>query len=523
MYLVTAEQMQAMDRETIEGFGIPGRVLMENAGRGAFDFLKELFPDLGSKTVCVLAGPGNNGGDGFVVARYLVQMGVKTEVFVFAPRKKIPGDALANLTLVETLVKESPQATLTEVLDLERLDSIMPQMTQADIMVDALLGTGLNSNVRGVFKTVIERVNALSCPVLSIDIPSGLNADTGTVRGTAIQAHATATFAFAKAGHFLFPGKTLTGRLRIVDIGIPLFISKPMALKLKVVEHREVAALFAPRPQDSHKGDFGHLLVVAGSTGKTGAAALTANAAMAMGAGLVTLGIAETLNPVMEIKVTEPMTVPLEESRPGHLSDGCFDTLKALARQKRALALGPGLGTDPATGRLVKRIITELDLPMVVDADGLNAIADDPGILKKARAPLILTPHPGEMARLCQTTPQQIQANRIDAAADFAATFKVIVVLKGAATLIALPDGQTRLCPTGNPAMASAGMGDVLTGMIAALLAQGFSPENAAVAGTFLHGLAGDILARQYRGAGFVATDLISTIPAAVHGEGPWN
>lgn len=523
MYLVTAKQMQAMDKETIEEFGIPGRVLMENAGRGAFDFLKELFPDLGSKEVCVLAGPGNNGGDGFVVARYLVQMGVKTQVFLFAPRKKIAGDALANLALLETLVKVSPHGALTEILDMDGVDSIRTEMAQADIMVDALLGTGLNSDVRGLFKTVIERINALPCKVLSIDIPSGLNADTGTARGTAIQAHATATFAFAKAGHFLFPGKALTGKLRIVDIGIPPFICSGITPRLKVLAHREVTQLFPKRKHDAHKGNFGHLLVIAGSTGKTGAAALTANAAMAMGTGLVTLGVAETLNPIMEMKVTEPMTFPLAESTPGHLSERCFDALNGLARQKDAMALGPGLGTVPATQRLVKKIIQELALPMVVDADALNAIADDPGILKKARAPLILTPHPGEMARLCKTTPKQIQANRLEAAADFAATFNLIVVLKGAATLIALPDGRTHLCPTGNPAMASAGMGDVLTGMIAALLAQGFSPENAAVAGTYLHGLAGDILARQYKGAGFAASDLVGTIPAAVNGEGPWN
>ena len=285
--------------------------------------------------------PATTGGDGFVVARYLVQMGVKTEIFIFAPKKKITGHALANLTLLETLIKASPQGTLTEILDMDGVDSIRTEMAQADIMVDALLGTGLNSDVRGLFKTVIERVNALACPVLSIDIPSGLNADTGTARGTAIKAHATATFAFAKAGHFLFPGKALTGRLRIIDIGIPPFISDPMALKLRVVEHWEVAELFAPRAQDAHKGDFGHLLVIAGSTGKTGAAALAANAAMAMGAGLVTLGVAASLNPVMEIKVTEPMTVPLEESTPGHLSDTALTPSKPLHSTRVPWPWGP--------------------------------------------------------------------------------------------------------------------------------------------------------------------------------------
>lgn len=523
MYLVTAKQMQAMDRETIQEFGIPGRVLMENAGRGAFDFLKELFPDLESKRAAVLAGPGNNGGDGFVVARYLMQMGVRTDVFLFAPRERIAGDSLSNLKLLETLVKVCPQGSLTEISDMESLNRIDDNLARADLMVDALLGTGLTSDVRGVLKTAIDRVNALACKVLSIDIPSGLNADTGCVQGTAIKAFATATFAFAKAGHFLFPGKTLTGRLRIVDIGIPPFVRKKFNPGLRVVQHREVARLFPPREPDAHKGNFGHLLVVAGSTGKTGAAALTANGAMAMGAGLVTVGIPASLNPIMEIKVTEAMTFPLEESVKGHLSDTCFDTLKTLAQQKSAMAIGPGLGTDRATQALVRRVIAELTIPLVIDADGLNALADDPDILKKARSPIILTPHPGEMARLCQTTTEKIQASRLEWAADFAGKFNLIVVLKGAPTLLALPDGRTCLCPTGNPGMATAGMGDVLTGMIAALAARGFPLEKAALAGVFLHGLAGDILAHQYGGPGFTASDMICAIPAAVNGEPPWN
>lgn len=512
-----------MDKETIEEFGIPGRVLMENAGRGAFDFLKELFPDLESKRVSVLAGPGNNGGDGFVVARYLIQMGVKTEVFLFAPKKRVTGDALSNIELLETLVKVCPNGTLTEIRDLESLSRIDDSLIKADLMVDAILGTGLTSDVRGILKTAIERVNTLNCKILSIDIPSGLNADTGFTQGTAIKAFATATFAFAKAGHFLYPGKTLTGRLKIVDIGIPPFIREKFNPGLKVIQHREVARLFPQREPDAHKGKFGHLLVVAGSTGKTGAAALTANGAMAMGAGLVTVGIPASLNQVLEIKVTEAMTFPIEESVAGHLSDLCFDALKELVQQKNALAIGPGLGTEKATKALVRRVITEFTIPLVIDADGLNALADDPDILKKAQSPIILTPHPGEMARLCQTTTEKIQQNRLGWAADFAAKFNLIVVLKGAPTIIALPGGRTYLCPTGNPGMATAGMGDVLTGMIAALVARGLPLDKAAVSGVFLHGLAGDILADQYRGPGFTACDMIRAIPAAMNGGIPWN
>ncbi len=519
MYLVTAQEMQDMDRETIEEFGIPGRVLMENAGRGSVDMLVRLFPYMNSKRVCVLAGRGNNGGDGFVVARYLIQMGVKTDLFLLSQRSKVTGDALANLKLVEKLVEKHPNASLTEVPDLAGFDRVKPRIVHADLIVDAILGTGLKDNVRGFFKTVIQTVNQFSCPRFSIDIPSGLNADTGRPCGVAINACATATFAFAKPGHFLLPGKELTGELEVVEIGIPPFILEKYDPKIELVEARDVAALFPPRKLETHKGSFGHLAIVAGSTGKTGAAALTANAAMAMGTGLVTLGIPASLNTAMEPQVTETMTFPLAETVPGQLSDNAMDELKQLAREKTAMALGPGIGTAPATQALVRKIITGIDLPLVIDADGLNAIAEDPGILKTVQTPMVITPHPGEMARLCSTTTQEIQTNRLETAQRFAGEFNVIVVLKGAGTIIALPNGRAYISTTGNPGMASAGMGDVLTGMIAGLAAQGFSMEEAAVAGVYIHGLCGDRLARERGGFGFVASEMIRAIPFVIHGD----
>ncbi|MCP4118104.1 MAG: NAD(P)H-hydrate dehydratase [Desulfobacteraceae bacterium] len=519
MYLVTAQEMQDMDRETIEEFGIPGRVLMENAGRGSVDMLVRLFPYINSKRVCVLAGRGNNGGDGFVVARYLIQMGVKTDIFLLSQRSKVTGDALANLELAEKLVEKYPDATLTEVPDLESFDRVKPRIVHGELIVDAILGTGLNSDVRGYFKTVIQTVNELSCPIFSIDIPSGLNADTGLPWGVAINAFATATFAFAKAGHFLLPGKELTGELEIVDIGIPPFIREQFDPKLTLVESRDVAKLFPLRQLHAHKGNFGHLAVVAGSTGKTGAAALAANAAMTMGAGLVTLGIPASLNPAVEPQVTETMTFPLAETVPGQLSDTAMEELKQLAEGKTAMALGPGIGTAPATQALVRKIISEIDLPLVIDADGLNAIAEDPGILKTVQSPMVITPHPGEMARLCKSSTREIQADRLGTARRFAKEYNVIVVLKGAGTIIALPNGRAFLSTTGNPGMASAGMGDVLTGMIASLAAQGMALEDAAVAGVYIHGLCGDRLARERGGFGFVASEMIRAIPFAIHGD----
>lgn len=521
MYLVTAEEMRKMDQETIDSFGIPGRVLMENAGRGAFEMVVDLFPDLSSRRVCVLAGRGNNGGDGFVVARYLIQMGADTSIFLLSTREKLKGDALTNFSLLEKLIRETGRGTITQVPDLDAFKAHETTFIHQEIFVDAILGTGLSSDVRGFFKDVIQKMNRLARPIFSIDIPSGLNADTGRPMGCAVKARATATFAFAKIGHILFPGREYTGRLKIINIGIPPFIADRKAPMCRLMEEDKILSLFESRPMDSHKGSFGHLLVVAGSQGKTGAAALGANAAMASGAGLVTLAIPQSLNSCVEPQVTETMTHPLPDQGRGYLPAGAFDQIADLAAARNALAVGPGLGTHRETIRLVNKLIREIHLPMVVDADGLNALADDLEGLKKRKAPTILTPHPGEMARLTGLSTTAIQEDRTATAQDFARAHNVILVLKGAATIVALPDGTLHICPTGNPGMASGGMGDLLTGMAGAFLAQGMTPENAAMAAVFLHGRCGDILAREIAPSGFTASMMIPVIPRAVHGERP--
>ena len=513
MYLVTAKQMQQMDKETIESFGIPGRILMENAGRGAVEMMFKHYLDMDSKKVCVLAGSGNNGGDAFVIARYLIQKGITTNTLIISPRMKIKGDALANLELLEKLYKESDLGHIKIISDVEALYGQTNLIRHTSLFVDGILGTGLNSDVRGLFKEVINMINRTKKPVFSIDIPSGLNADTGMPMGTCIKAEATATFAFAKAGHMIYPGKSFTGKLGIVDIGIPGFISDRFKPLLHMTENKMLRPLFPPRNPDGHKGSFGHLLVIAGSVGKTGAAALASNAAVACGTGLVTLGIAESLNSSMEPQVIEPMTYPLPETKNGFLSEAAMEIILELAENKTAIALGPGLCTKETTKRLIKKIIKEIDLPMILDADALNSIKDDPFILKKRNGKTIITPHPGEMARLTRQSGSEVQADRIKCASTFALKFNTIVVLKGAATITALPDGQAFICPTGNPGMASGGMGDVLTGIISGLAAQGFSLENSAIAGVHLHGACGDKLA-DYRGAyGFRASELIHVLP----------
>ncbi|WP_300462077.1 NAD(P)H-hydrate dehydratase [Desulfobacula sp.] len=517
MILVTANQMQDMDRQTIESFGIPGRVLMETAGRGAFDFLIRKFGLLHAKKIAVMAGRGNNGGDGFVMARLLMEKGIPVTVFLLSPKHKVAGDAKNNMDLVEKLCDRSPACSLIEIPDAEAFEHHKTKMLHHDFFIDALLGTGLNSAVRGIFKAAIELMNASPNPVFSVDIPSGLHSDTGQPQGVAVKADATATFAAAKRGQILYPGQTYTGDLAVIDIGIPHFIAREKNISLSVMEKKDIAAWFHPRGFQTHKGSYGHLLVIAGSVGKTGAAALCANAAMRCGTGLVTLGVAQSLNPIMESLVLEPMTCPLPEREKGYLSDHCLAEIQTLLTGKQALALGPGLGTRAGTRQLVQALIQTSEVPLILDADALNGIADTPDVLNEKKVPAVITPHPGEMARLCGVTVSEIQADRIGRASKFARAFDTLVVLKGAQTIVSLPDGRSYVCPTGNPGMACGGMGDVLTGMIAGFCAQGFSPEQASLAGVYIHGLCADHLSRDMGRFGFLATDMVQRIPRTIH------
>ena len=513
MYLVTSREMREMDRKTIEEFGLPGQLLMENAGRKALDMLFERFPERVSKKIGILVGPGNNGGDGLVMARYLLQMGKKVTTFVLTSRDKIKGDALSNLILLETLCQQKKGNHLFFIPDNDTFERFKARICRQDLFVDGMLGTGLNTPVRGFFKEVITAVNATNCPILSLDIPSGLDADTGMPLGVCIKATATATFGFAKAGLFLGEGRQFSGHLGIMDIGIPDYIATQPPPQLQVTEAPCIAPLFPPRPPHDHKGNWGHVLIIAGSRGKSGAAILAANAAVAAGTGLVTLGIPQSINDIVETATLEAMTAPLDSAGKAHLTLAALDPLLELSQDKSALALGPGLGTHEETQKLVTALVKESNRPLVLDADGLNCIAHDPSLLKQRKAPTTLTPHPGEMARLTGLSSREIQADRLGVARQFAARYKVILVLKGAGTLTALPDGTTFFCPTGNPGMASGGMGDVLTGIIAGLTAQGMAPEDAARAGAFLHGRCADFLAQTKGPWGFKASDLITALP----------
>ncbi|MBC2714703.1 MAG: NAD(P)H-hydrate dehydratase [Desulfobacteraceae bacterium] len=513
MHLLTADEMREMDRQTIESFGLPGRVLMENAGRGAARVLMKKYPDLSSKRVAIAAGRGNNGGDGFVIARYLAHAGIHVTVYLLSESSHLAGDAADNFNLLAPL-----NITVKEITSEENFNQVKSEMAHHHIWVDAILGTGLNSEVKSFFKSVINYINRLNRPVLSVDIPSGLHTDSGKPCGTCIRADITATFAFPKIGHILLPGAVYSGELYIIDIGIPPHIVENVPPQHHLISKDTIKQLIRPRACDIHKGGTGHVLVIAGSPGKTGAAVLTAMSALRTGAGLVTLGIPKSLNPIVESQAVEIMTVPLPETETGMHSDETIETILGLLEDKKCLALGPGMGTDTKTKQLVHFLIKECPVPMVIDADGLNNLAENPDILHSRKSEIILTPHPGEMARLVNTTPKDVQENRMAFAKEFATNYNVHLVLKGARTLTAHPDGHICINPTGNPGMASAGMGDVLTGMIAGFLSQGYSSRAATQLAVYLHGDAADKLAAQKGPYGYIASDIMDKLPEAIGG-----
>jgi len=382
------------------------------------------------------------------------------------------------------------------------------RLAAAAAVVDALFGTGLNAPVAGVAGAAIEAINACGEPVLAVDIASGLSADSGRPLGAAVRATVTATFGHPKVGQLLYPGVEHTGLLAVVDIGIPAEALAAVAPRVTLLENHEVGALLPPRRRDAHKGDFGHVLVVAGSRGKTGAALLAAGGAARAGAGLTTLAVPATLQPVLEAQVREAMTAALPDT-----SDGA--ALDALLAGRAAVVCGPGLGQAAETRALVAHVIRRSSAPLVLDADGLNAVAGT-GLLRARAGPTVVTPHPGEMARLLGADTARVQADRLGAARAFACAERVVVVLKGARTIVAAPDGAGAICPAGNPGMASGGTGDVLAGVIGGLMAQGLAPYAAASLGVFAHGASGDAVAARQGEVGLLAGDLLAELPATL-------
>ena len=508
MLLVTAAQMQRLDRRAIEEFAIPGLILMENAGRGVCDLIHRHFAARLHQGVTVLAGPGNNGGDGFVIARHLHQAGVKVKILALVSGEKFKGDALTNYGILKKL-----GLPITECLDSASLSAVSGPIKRSGLIVDAIFGTGLTREVTGRFARSIEMANEGPAPIMAVDIPSGLSADTGRPLGTTIRADITATMALAKIGLVLHPGADYVGDLHVVEIGIPRSAINEAGIKTELFDEESFRTVLRPRPATGHKGTFGHILILAGSEGKTGAAALSAHGALRSGAGLVTLGCPSGIQPVLAQKLTEAMVEGLPETRSGTLSREAMPVIESMLEKREALAMGPGLGLGRETRALACQLIEAVPVPAVVDADALTALGTDHGPVRRAKGPRVLTPHPGEMARLLGCTTAEVQHDRMAAALSLAHSSGAIVVLKGARTVIAAPDGKISINSTGNPGMGAGGMGDTLTGIIGGLLAQGYAVWDAARISVFVHGRAADQMAKLRGNWGYLASEVADWIP----------
>jgi NAD(P)H-hydrate epimerase len=506
--------MRRADRRTIEEIGLPGPVLMENAGAAVAAAIRQRFPD--ARRVVVLCGKGNNGGDGFVVARRLRAAGA--EALLLGRKKDVRGDARTHLQACER-----SGGRVREVADAAAWSAARESVFAADVLVDALLGTGLRAAPSGLAAegiTELARRAEAGVPVVAVDIPSGVCADAGTADGPTVPATVTVTFAAPKWGHVLSPDCERSGELVIADIGIPPEALAGVQPTLFLLEDGDAAAAFPPRPAAAHKGHFGHVLVVAGSVGKTGAAVLAATGALRAGAGLVTVATPSSCLASVAGGRAEIMTEPLPETSKGGVSKEGLDRILGLAGERDTMVLGPGLGQDPSTRSLVRDLVRRCPVPLIVDADGLNALAPElEGETEDAalerEAPTVLTPHPGEMARLVRRPVPEIQGRRVPETVDLARRSGAVVVLKGQRTVVGDPEGRAAVSPTGNPGMASGGTGDVLAGVVGALLAR-HDAWRAATAGAYVHGRAGDLAAEASGEEGLAAGDLAEALPRAI-------
>ncbi|HEY7142110.1 MAG TPA: NAD(P)H-hydrate dehydratase [Methylomirabilota bacterium] len=513
--LATAAEMRRADRSATERYGVPSLLLMENAGRGATDALERVLGPVRGRRIAVVCGKGNNGGDGFVVARHLIGRGARVTAWLVGRAGDVQGDARVNL---DALQRAGESVTEAAEADGPAFGRLRAELGAADVVVDALLGTGVRGAATGSIAAAIEAVNAAAAagrPVCALDLPSGLPSDGEVPAGPVVRARVTVTFGLPKLGLVLPAGAAHAGRVEIADLGIPrewLGEGIPTAL----LEAADARAALPLRSTDAHKGSYGHLLVVAGSVGRTGAAVLACLGALRVGTGLVTCATPASQQPVVAAQLPEPMTEPLPETAARTLSAKAVERVVELLSRMDAVALGPGVGLDPETRAAVRTLVRDAERPMVVDADALTALAGRPGLCREAPAPRLLTPHPGEAARLLGCSIAEVQKDRIASARRLAAESGAVVALKGAGTVVASPDGRAMLNPTGNPGMATGGTGDVLTGVAGGLLAQGVAPAAALSAAVYLHGLAGDLVAEARGEAGLVAGDVADAIPAAI-------
>jgi ADP-dependent NAD(P)H-hydrate dehydratase / NAD(P)H-hydrate epimerase len=498
MKAVTTDQIRELDKHTIAA-GTPGGELMERAGyaiaRTTIRFLKRE----DSRSVLLFAGKGNNGGDAIVAARHLAGAGCYPTLVLLCRRNELQGDSLLHFQKLVSAVR------VFELPSLDELSGIVAE-TEPAVVVDGLLGTGLKGEVREPYVTAIKVINGLHLPIVAIDIPSGIDSDTGEVHGVCVRADITVTMALPKIGLLKPAAADFVGSIEIADIGIPRELVEAISTDVELLTAQDVKPLLPPRHRSANKGDFGHLLVIAGSEGYTGAPVMVAHAASRAGAGLVTLAVPRNIYPIVAAQCPPevmPQPVDFEQLNPNYFSK--FD----------AVAIGPGLGQEAETQKMIWKVVSSCPLPMVVDADALNAMARGVAALKKLQKPFVLTPHPGEMGRLIGKTAKEVQADRWNVARNFAQEYGVVMVLKGAGTVITDKPGSLWINSTGNPGMAKGGMGDALTGIVGAFLAQGLTAFDAARASVFFHGLAGDLANERLGARAMLTTDLIEHLGAA--------
>ena len=503
MIFVTRQQIQEYDKRAINEYGIPGVVLMENAGAGAARIIMDDIQGVGG-SVAIVAGQGNNGGDGFVAARHLINRGREAVVFFLGRKDKLKGDAKKNFEILTSM-----GGRVVHMPGSEDVKGLAGALQGRALIVDAIFGTGLDRKVTGRYRRAIELINASGARVIALDLPSGVDADTGFPLGVSIRAAKTATFACMKRGLVVYPGAELAGEVFTVDIGAPEEILEKTGYDGEMIARQMLQQWISPRRPDAHKGNCGHALIIAGSTGKTGAALMASAGALKTGAGLVTIAARESIASTLD--AAKPMEVMMEPFNPGKPK-----TLLKLLEGKDAVAFGPGCGLDEDMEKTLLACLDACKVPLVIDADGLTLLARHPDRPGGKHCPLILTPHPGEMARLTGMKTGDIQADRITVARGYAEKNDATVVLKGARTVIACPDGKVFVNTTGNPGMASGGMGDVLTGMIPSFCGQGFSPLGSTCLSVHIHGAAADRARDQTGERGLTASSVLDFIPAVL-------
>ncbi len=502
MKILTSEQMRNIDRRTTESFGVPSIVLMENAAVAVVDALFEHYPQC--ERAAIFCGTGQNGGDGFAIARHLENRGVVPAVFIVGDRTACSGDARTNLTTCERL-----GIPIYDIREEATVDDALAHAAGADVILDAMLGTGLNRAPVGIHAEVIRGIAELRIPVIAVDVPSGMSASSHEPFEPFLHAEVTVTFAAPKICHVFDPAASSCGEIIVADISIPDVAVQDEGVWLALTTPRDIQPFLAARLAATHKGTYGHVAIVAGSPGKSGAAVLCARGAIRSGAGLVTVITSPEVAPLINAGSIESMTFPLS------LEMGSIEAIANFTRGKEAVVVGPGMRDEEDSYAFVRALVGRLETPLVIDASALNAFAAEPALLHGGK-PRILTPHPGELARLSGGAASSINADRVGAAREAAQTTQCVVVLKGHQTLIAGPDGRVNVNPTGNPGMASGGMGDVLGGMIASFLARGLDPFDAACAGVYVHGYAGDLLKEEMGDTGLAAADLADRIPTAI-------